>query len=147
MKSVSITEEGEAIMANKEKMAVWLRPETKELMKKHLDEANAGSMSEFIEKAIRYFCGRLDCNTPEAIEYLASAVHGIIDSSIKGSEQRLSRLLFKVAVEGGKLSHITAAVNDVDEEEIDKLQSMCIDEVRRLNGIIQFENAYKYQKS
>ena len=147
MMSVSITEEGEAIMANKEKMAVWLRPETKELMKKHLDETIASSMSEFIEKAITYYCGHLDCNTPEAENYLGEAVHSIIDGIIKSSEQRLSRLLFKVAIEIGKFSHITAAVNDVDEEEINKLQSMCIDEVRRLNGIIQFENAYRYQKS
>ena len=41
-------------MANKEKMAVWLYPETKELIQKHLESANAKSMSEFIEKAIKF---------------------------------------------------------------------------------------------
>ena len=134
-------------MANKEKQAVWLYPETKELMTTHMAAANAKSQSDFIEKAISFYAGYLDTNSENMTEYLGATVAAVMDGIIKGSEQRLSRLLFKVAVEVGKLSHITAAVNNVDDEEIDNLQAMCIDEVRRLNGIIQFENAYRFQKS
>ncbi len=134
-------------MANKEKMAVWLYPETKELIQKHLESANAKSMSEFIEKAIKFYAGHLDCNTRCATEYLCTALQAMLDGMIKGSEQRTSRLLFKIAVELDKLSQLTAAVNELDDEAMEKLQEMCVQQVRKINGIVNFEDAYKYQKS
>ena len=45
-------------------------------------------------------------------------------------------MIFKVAVELGKLSHMTAAMNDVDEETLKCLHAMCVTEVRKINGII-----------
>ena len=42
-------------MEKKEKQAVWLYPRTKELIIKHMDEANARSQSEFIENAIKFY--------------------------------------------------------------------------------------------
>ena len=131
-------------MANKEKMAVWLYPGTKELVKNHLKQDNA---SEFIEDAIRYYCGHLDSTTPEATTFLSSAVHTIIDGCLKGSEQRISRLLFKVAVEIAKLCNVLAVTNDIEEETLDNLQAYCVNEVRKINGIIQFEDAHRYQNS
>lgn len=64
---------------------------------------------------------------------------------IKGTEQRLARLLFKFAVELGKLSHMTASINDVDDETLRKLHAMCVNEVRKINGIIDYEDAVDYQ--
>ena len=71
----------------------------------------------------------------------------MLDGMIKGSEQRTSRLLFKIAVELDKLSQLTAAVNELDDEAMEKLQEMCVQQVRKINGIVNFEDAYKYQKS
>ena len=42
-------------MAKKEKQAVWLYPEVKELLTTHMAAANAMSQSDFIEKAIRFY--------------------------------------------------------------------------------------------
>ena len=42
-------------MAKKEKQAVWLYPEVKELLTTHMAAANAKSQSDFIEKAIRFY--------------------------------------------------------------------------------------------
>ena len=64
---------------------------------------------------------------------------------INGSEQRINRNLFKIAVELGKLSHTIAAANDVDEDTLHKLHAMCVDEVRHINGVINFESAVKFQ--
>ena len=46
-------------MAKKEKQAVWLYPEVKELLTTHMAAANAMSQSDFIEKAIRFYAGYL----------------------------------------------------------------------------------------
>ena len=39
-----------------------------------------------------------------------------------------------------------AAANDVDEETLRQLHTMCVNEVRRINGIIDYEDAVKYQQ-
>ena len=136
----------EGNMEKKEKQAVWLYPKTKELIIKHMDEANARSQSEFIEDAIKFYSGYLDCNSGTATEYLAHVLTSIIDGIVKGSEYRINRGLFKLAVESAMQSHIIAALNDVDDETIDDLRGMCVDEVAHINGVINFERAYDYQK-
>ena len=40
-----------------------------------------------------------------------------------------------------------AAMNDVDDATLYKLRLMCSDEVKRINGIINFEKAVRYQRS
>jgi len=41
---------------------------------------------------------------------------------------------------------MTAAVNDVDDETLKSLHIMCVNEVRKINGIISYEKAAEYQK-
>ena len=136
----------EGIMEKKEKQAVWLYPKTKELMVDHLKAANARSQSEFIEDAIKFYSGYLDCTSSNMTDYLGHVLTSIIDGIVKGSEYRINRGLFKLAVESAMQSHIIAAVNDVDDETIDDLRGMCVDEVAHINGVINFERAYDYQK-
>ena len=136
----------EGIMEKKEKQAVWLYPRTKELMVDHLKAANATSQSDFIEKAIRFYSGYLDCTSSNMTDYLGHVLTSIIDGIVKGSEYRINRGLFKLAVESAMQSHIIAALNDVDDETIDDLRGMCVDEVAHINGVINFERAYDYQK-
>lgn len=62
-----------------------------------------------------------------------------------GAEQRINRNLFKIAVELGKVAHAVAA-NDVDEDTMQELHLMCVDEVRHINGVINFESAVKFQQ-
>jgi len=133
-------------MEKKEKQAVWLYPKTKELIIKHMDEANARPQSEFIEDAIKFYAGYLDCNSGTATEYLAHVLTSIIDGIVKGSEYRINRGLFKLAVESAMQSHFLAAVNDIDDEVMENLRGMCVDEVAHINGVINFERAYDYQK-
>ena len=64
-----------------------------------------------------------------------------------GTEQRLSRAIFKLAVEGGAQTHILAAINYIEESTLFKLREMVTDEVRRINDIINFESAVRYQRS
>lgn len=132
-------------MQKKEKQAVWLYPETKDLMMDHLQAADARSQSEFIEKSIKFYSGYLDCSSNNMTNYLGAILSSVIGAIVKGSEQRISRILFKLAIESAMQSHFLAAANDVDDEIVDKLRGMCVDEVRKLNGIIDFERAYKYQ--
>ena len=69
-----------------------------------------------------------------------------VKAQINGTERRLARLLFKVAVELGKLTHLLAVVNDDDDETRRQLLVMCINEVRKINSTIDCEDAVRYQK-
>ena len=130
---------------NKVKFALWAYPETLKNVEVHYKNDNCRSQSEFIEKAIKFYIGYL--NEEDDINYLSPMITETVKAQIKGTEQRLSRLLFKVAVELGKLSHMTAAVNEVDDDTLNSLHAMCVNEVRKINGIIDYEDAAEYQNS
>ena len=129
----------------KEKMAVYFQPETIKKIEQEYREDNCASKTEFVEKAVKFYIGYL--RQQEEVNYLFPMITETVKSQIKGTEQRLARLIFKVAVELGKLSHMTAAMNDVDDETLKSLHAMCITEVRKINGIIDYEDAVDYQQN
>ncbi len=131
-------------MAFDNKIPLWTYPQTKEDVKNHYKYDNCKSQSEFIEKAISFYIGYLD--EERSISYISPMITETVKATIKGTEQRLSRLIFKVAVELGKISNILAAVNDIDDETIRQLQAMCVNEVRKINGIISYEDAVEIQR-
>ncbi|MBD8914069.1 MAG: hypothetical protein EGR82_10415 [Ruminococcus bicirculans] len=100
--------------------------------------------SEFIEKAILFYSGYL--SQQDNLNYISPMITETVKAQINGTEQRLARLLFKVAVELGKLTHLLSAANDVDDETLRQLLVMCINEVRKINGVIDCENTVRYQK-
>ena len=128
----------------KEKMAVYFQPETIKKIEQEYKEDNCASKTEVIDKAVNFYIGYL--RQQEEVNYLSPLITETVKAQIKGTEQRLARLLFKVAVELGKLSHMTAAINDVDDETLQSLHAMCVNEVRKINGIIDYEDAVQYQR-
>ena len=129
----------------KQKMAVYFQPETIKKIEQKYQGDNCSSKTEFIEKAVKFYIGYL--RQQEEVNYLSPMIMETVKSQIKGTEQRLARLIFKVAVELGKLSHMTAAMNDVDDETLKSLHAMCVMEVRKINGIIDYEDAVEYQQN
>ena len=108
----------------KQKMAVYFQSETLKKIEQEYREDNCASKTEFIEKAVKFYIGYL--RQQEEVNYLSPMITETVKAQIKGTEQRLARLIFKVAVELGKLSHMTAALNDVDDETLKSLHAMCV---------------------
>lgn len=127
------------------KMAVYFQPKTIKKIEQEYQEDNCASKTEFIEKAVKFYIGYL--RQQEEVNYLSPMITETMKAQIKGTEQRLARLIFKVAVELGKLSHMTAAMNDIDDETLKSLHAMCVTEVRKINGIIDYEDAVEYQQN
>ena len=135
------------VAEEKIKFPLYVFPDTMEKVDMLYEIDNCRSKTEFMEKAIRFYCGYLLQNKPELVDYLAPQIATLTEGIVKGTEQRLSRALFKVAVELGAISHMLAAVHDIDYDTMIKLRAMCTDEVKRINGIINFEKAVRYQRS
>ena len=137
----------DGVIANKTRFAVYFFPETLKTVDSLYKSDNCSTRSVFIEKAVRFYCGYLLQNKPELIDYLAPQICTITDGIIKGSEQRLARAIFKLAVEVGVQTHVLAAINDFSEGDLGHMRNQVIDEVRKINGIINFESAQRYQRS
>ena len=125
------------------RIPLWIYPSTDGEVENTYESDNCRSKSEFIEKAIQFYLGYL--KQARNVNYLSPMITSTVEAVVNGTEQRLSRNLFKIAVELGKISHTLAAANDVDEETLRELHVMCVDEVRHINGTISFENAVRFQ--
>ena len=128
---------------NKEKFALWVYPETMEEVGYTYELDNCRSKSEFIERAIQFYLGYL--KQERNVNYLSPRITSSVEAVVHGMEMRLSRNLFKIAVELGKLAHTIAASCCVDEGTLCELHEMCLDEVRHINGIIDFDSAVRFQ--
>ena len=108
-----------------------------------LEQADVKSRNEFLNQALKFYIGYL---TSEKIEnYMLSTISSVMHSTVKDSENRMARVMYKLAVETSKLSHVIAYSHGVDEEALRKLQAKCTDEVKRINGAVTFEDAYRFQ--
>ena len=135
------------VTEEKLRFPLYMYHDTMEKVDMLYESDDCRSKTEFMEKAIRFYCGYLMNQESVSVDYVAPQFAVITEGIIKGTEQRLSRALFKLAVEVGALTHMLAAINDIDDETLKKLRVMCIDEVKRINGIINFEKAVRYQRS
>jgi len=139
---------GRIRVASEEKSKVrkgfYIEEELLELVDSLLSQADVRSRNEFLNQALKFYIGYL---TSEKIEnYMLSTISSVMHATVKDSENRMARAMYKLAVETSKLSHVIAYSHGVDEETLLKLQGKCADEVKRINGTISFEDAYFYQR-
>ena len=123
----------------------YIDTELLEQMDTLLEQADVKSRNEFMNQALKFYIGYL---TSEKIEnYMLSSLSSVIHATVKDSENRMARAMFKMAVETSKLSHAIAFSHVVDEDSMKKLQGLCIEEVKKINGAVTFEDSYKFQKN
>lgn len=134
-------------MANpkgKRKFLLWAYPSTLELVKNNYRRDKCKSQSEFIERAIQYYTGYV--NASDDTSYLPNAMLSNMRSIAAESDNRQSRMLFKLSVEIAMLQNLFAAFHDVDPESLERLRGECVQEVKRLNGSFSLKDAVDWQK-
>lgn len=131
-------------MEEKRKFALWAKDSTLQMAKKLYKEDNCKSQSEFIEKAIIFYVGYVSSNKNDV--YLPNVITSSLKSIVKESDNRLTRVIFKIAVELAITMNLIASSQNVDKITLDRLRGECIKEVKRLNGTFSFDDAYYWQK-
>lgn len=131
--------------ANKKKFPFWMYPETRTLIEKWYRQDNCQSQSEFIEKAVRFYCGYISAE--DGVRYLPAAITSAMTGMVDSLEDRMARLIFKLAVEMSMMMNILAANADVDEATLRRLRGKCVGDIKRSVGAITFEDVVKFQKS
>lgn len=129
---------------DKTKFSIRVDTELLELTDRYIANGIVRNRTELIEDALRFYLGFL--TSKKAEDYLLQSLSSVLISTIQDTENRIARMEFKTAVELSKLAQVVAYAHDVDEEALQKLHPKCVEEVKRINGAIDFERAYKYQK-
>ena len=127
----------------KTKYAIYLYPSQMEEIKNLMEQANAKSQSEFVSDAIRFYIGYLQQG--KNVDYLAPIIAQTIKEEIGSTEKNISQLLFKLAVESAMVAQVFATRIQVTDKQMDALRQTCSKIVATNNGIITFEDAYKFQ--
>ncbi len=129
---------------DKVKKGIWLSKKTLETCELGMSIDNSKYLNEYVENALKYYYANL------VIEYnddvIAEIFTKILNSKLGQSEDRISQLIFKIAVEEAKISNILAHFTELDEETITKLHKKCVEEIKNTNGNFNFEEIYKFQK-
>ena len=134
-------------MANpkgKKKFLMWIYPSTQELVKNNYRKDHCKSQSEFIERAIQYYVGRV--NAEDDTSYLPNAFLSNMRAIASESDNRVSRMLFKLAVEQAMMMNIMAANYDIEPGTLSRLRGSCVEEVKRLGGSFSMKDAVEWQK-
>ena len=122
---------------------LYLDAEQLVIIQAYLQAANCRSRNEFINQAIRHYIAFLQKEKDN--EFLTPALESVLSGMIGDSENRLSRIIFKLAVEMSMMMHIVASQFDIDNTEVEQLRRFCVDEVSRLKGKVSFEKAHRHQ--
>ena len=121
----------------KVKFLMRIDPDTDRKIKAAMPNANCRSQNEFVESAVRFYCDYLAAE--DVANFLPPIfVHAMRDT-IKCSEDRISRLLFKLTVEISMMMHVLAMGLEVNTDQLDKLRWQCVQEVKKTNGSITFK--------
>lgn len=119
--------------------------EVVDMMERLYKDDGSRSKSEFVEKALKFYCGYITAENGR--EYFPSIILTSVKGTLDSFENRIASLIFKLAVEMSMMLHVTAAISDIDEDSLLQLRGMCVNEVKKLNGRINFDDVYRFQNS
>lgn len=114
-----------------------------EEIKSLMEQANAKSQSEFVSDAIRFYIGYLQQG--KNVNYLAPIIAQCIREEISSTEKNICQILFKLAVEAAMVAQLEAVHIHATEGQMNNLRKTCSNMVAENNGIVSFEEAYRYQ--
>lgn len=107
----------------------------------NLSIANCKSRNEFISKACEFYIAYL--NKEQDVLYISKTLQSYLDSKIESSETRLSKVLYRNAIEIGLIFRILAQSLDIDPEDIPNLRDQVIRDAKRNNGRIVLGEIFK----
>ena len=128
----------------KRRFQLWLKPSVLNMAEELYKGDNCASRSEFIEKAIMFYAGYLYAE--RARDYLPRIVTSTLKGIVDESDNRISRILFKLAVEQAITMNVVAATCSISRDQLDKLRGMCVSQVKKTNGAYSFSDAYDLQR-
>ena len=141
---LKLFEESELERDLKKRVSIWLRASTRQKIEEMYQLDGCKSKSDHVDRAVAFYTGSV--LSDKAGSYLSNMITSSLKSIVRESDNRLSRLIFKLAVELAITMNVVAANQGVDKEVLNTLRGECIKEVKKTNGIFTFDEADKWQR-
>ena len=125
------------------RIGVYISEELLDQCDAAVEKSGADSRSEFICNAIMHYIAVI--NMQESSRVLTPALESVIGSKIALTEDRISRIVFKLGVEVAMMNNILASTHDIDSDSMDALRQYCTDEVASIGGRYRLEDAVEFQ--
>lgn len=137
-------EENMAVSKQDEKMTsrgVSLEDYKWELYTEKAKKHGFKTRNDFIRASIEFYLQWLERGDSET--FLTPALEQVITAKLRDSENRMSRMMFKLAVEQNFLAHLLASTTEPEDYQVRKLYQDAIDEVRATNGNLSVTDAFR----
>ncbi len=125
------------------RVSFYLPQEIINLCDSDMNLADARSRNQFMIQAIKLY----DCYLHKQVntDLLTPAFESVVGAKIDLSEYRLSRIIFKLAVEMAATMNVLAGAFELDDQKVQRMKHRVIREVKELNGWINLEDIIRYQ--
>ncbi len=120
-----------------------MHPDIIKMCDETIKRTTAQSRNDFIEEAILFYIGYL--SNDDNRNYISEALESVIKNNIQLTEDRLAKLLFKVAVELSIMMNVVAINSNVDEFTLQYLRGKCVEDVKQSIGILSFSDTLRGQ--
>lgn len=127
----------------KVKFLMRIAPDTDRKVKAAMPLSNCKSQNEFVEKALQFYCEYLAAQ--DTFSALPPVLLSAIRATVQASEDRICRLLFKLAVEQDMTMNVLAAGMEIPAVQLEQLRPQCVQHVKRTGGRISLQDAVDYQ--
>ena len=128
----------------KSRHSVWLSDDVRQEVDAFYKLDNCPIRNEFVEKALRQYCGRLHAERTGA--YLPRALQEVLEGTLGVFGERLGRLLLKLAVEHNMTNHLLGGDIDMTRDEYSKMRGSSVREVSATHGTISFKDVLLFYK-
>lgn len=117
-------------------ISLWIDEEVLKICDANIKIDNAKNRSDYIERAIDFYNSYLLSQSKD--EFINKTIMTVLQSTMNSFESRMARQLFKQSVEIAKVFWLIVKELNIDPENADTLHLSCVDEVKKINGAIQF---------
>ena len=122
---------------NLQSRGVRLRPDQWKLCEQMCKEFGYKNTNEFIRDAVDFFAGWKSRDTTE--KFLTPALESVMRATVRDSEDRIARLLFKNAVELHLLTRLIYHDFNYKPEEVQAIRAEAIQLVKETNGSVNLD--------
>ena len=126
------------------KTGTMMYPSIIKICDDNLKASNCASRNDFIEEAVKFYIGFL--NKENDAKYISHTLESMFNATIQISEDRVAKLLFKLAVEMSMMMNIVGANYDIDDETLKRLRGKCVNDVKSSIGTVTLEKVVKFQQ-
>ena len=124
--------------------SVWLSDEVWQEVDAFYKLDNCPTRNEFVEKALRQYCGRL--HAERSVAYLPRALQEMLEGTLGVFGDRLGKLLFKLVVEHNMTNHLLGGDIDMTRDEYNKMRGSSVREVASTHGSISFRDVLLFHR-